>query len=68
MIEEIRNELEALWLDSICPDLMIINSKTLGLIYGTGEVGCFETLESKFEGLKIIASDSVETYKFYCSA
>ena len=68
MINQIKQQLELLWLDSVLPDLIVMDVATQTAIYDTGEVKVSESLATALEVREVIVSDNVTGFKFYCYA
>lgn len=68
MINKIKHQLELLWLDSVLPDLIVMDVATQTAIYDTGEVKISESLATALDVNEVIISDNVEGFKFYCYA
>jgi hypothetical protein len=68
MIDQIKHQLELLWLDSILPDLIVMDLATQTAIYDTGDVPVSMSMATLLEVKEVIISDNVKGFKFYCYA
>jgi|GEM_PF-6079356 len=64
MIQSIKAELEELWLNSVVPDVLLVDSKTLGDVYMDGKVKIHTSIEEEFEVQKVIVTDAIDGFKF----